>query len=83
MKQKTIEFGQEFKPVKVDINKDDQELFNQNYINDLTKIIKTNSTVPTHTPRKLIDCFYLRWDGSNTYELYVYINNSWKKTSLT
>ncbi len=59
-----------------------QEIFNQDYINDLTRLLKTNLTVPTHIPKKFIDCFYLYWDGSTTYELYIYINNSWKKTSL-
>lgn len=60
-----------------------QEMFNQEYINDLTGLLKTNLTIPTHTPKKFIDCFYLYWDGSTTYELYIYISNSWKKTSLT
>jgi len=60
-----------------------QNLFNQVYINDLTKLIKTNLTIPTHTPRKFIDCFYLYWNGTTTYELYIYINNSWKKTTLS
>lgn len=59
-----------------------QEMFNQEYINDLTGLLKTNLTIPTHTPKKFIDCFYLYWDGSTTYELYIYISNSWKKTSL-
>ncbi|NCD00250.1 MAG: hypothetical protein EOL95_11195 [Bacteroidia bacterium] len=60
-----------------------QEMFNQEYINDLTELLKTNLTIPTHTPKKFIDCFYLYWDGSTTYELYIYTSNSWKKTSLT
>lgn len=62
---------------------DTQSIFNQEYINDLTRLLKTNSTVPTHIPRKFIDCFYLYWDGLTTYELYIYINNSWKKTTLS
>lgn len=61
---------------------DTQEFFNQNFINDLTKIIKTNSAVPSYIPKKFIDCFYLYFDGATTYELYVYINNSWKKCVL-
>lgn len=69
----------EFKPITFDT----QELFNQTYINDLTNLLKTNLSVPTYIPKKFIDCFYLYWDGSTTYELYIYINNSWKKTSLT
>jgi len=60
-----------------------QEMFNQEYINDLIGLLKTNLTIPTHIPKKFIDCFYLYWDGSTTYELYIYISNSWKKTSLT
>jgi len=69
----------EFKPIEFDT----QQLFNQTYINDLTNLLKTNLSVPTYIPKKFIDCFYLYWDGSTTYELYIYINNSWKKTSLT
>lgn len=76
----------EIKEIKTKINNvvfDTQSQFNQQYINDLTKIIKTNTTVPTHTPKKFIDCFYLYWDGSTTYELYLYISNSWKKVTLS
>ena len=62
---------------------DKQELFNQIYINDLTRVIKTNLTIPTHTPKKFIDCIYLYFDGSTTYELYLYINNTWKKVTLS
>ena len=62
---------------------DTQELFNQSYINDLSKLLKTNTSVPTHVPKKFIDCFYLYWDESTTYELYVYISNSWKKVTLS
>lgn len=69
----------EFKPIEFDT----QQLFNQTYINDLTNLLKTNLSVPTYIPKKFIDCFYIYWDGSTTYELYIYINNSWKKTSLT
>jgi hypothetical protein len=62
---------------------DSQEMFNQEYINDLMQLLKTNTAVPTHTPRKLIDCIYLYWDGSTTYELYLYINNTWKRVTLS
>lgn len=61
---------------------DTQELFNQSLINDLKKIIVTNSATPTHTPKKFLDCFYLYNSGA-TYELYVYIANSWKKVTLS
>lgn len=80
--------NKEFKPIKLETTEnkpivfDTQQMFNQEYINDLTGLLKTNSTIPAYIPKKLIDCFYLYWDGSTTYELYIYINNSWKKTSL-
>jgi len=62
---------------------DNQSNFNQIYINDLTKIFKTNTVVPTHIPKKLLDCIYLYWDGATTYKLYLYINNTWKSTNLS
>lgn len=74
--------NEEIKSENKEIIFETQELFNQSYINDLTKLIKTNSTVPTHIPRKFIDCFHLYYDGTTTYELYIYINNSWKKCVL-
>lgn len=79
---KQIKF-QKIKSENKDIKFDTQELFNQPYINDLTQLLKTHQTIPTHTPKKLIDCFYLYWDGSTTYELYLYINNTWKKVILS
>ena len=62
---------------------DNQDKFNQTYINDLRDVIKTNTSIPTHTPKKFIDCIYLYWDGTTTYELYIYINNTWKKVALS
>jgi len=74
------------KPVVTDnqpIQFDTQNIFNQEYINDLTRLLKTNLTIPTHKPKKFIDCFYLYWDGATTYKLYIYINNSWLSTTLS
>lgn len=80
MENKTIKpVIQENKPIQFDT----QGIFNQEYINDLTRLLKTNLSVPTYIPRKFIDCFYLYWDGSTTYKLYIYINNSWKSTTLS
>ena len=62
---------------------DTQTEFNQVYINDLVKLLKTHSTIPTHTPKKLLDCIYLYYDGDTTYELYLYISNTWKKVTLS
>lgn len=78
-KIKTQKINTENKQIKFDT----QDLFNQEYINDLTQMLKTNTSIPTHTPKKFIDCFYLYWDSSTTYELYIYINNSWKKITLS
>ena len=69
----------EFKPIQFDT----QQIFNQAYINDLSQLLKTNTSIPTNTPKKFLDCFYLYWDGSTTYSLYIYINNSWKSVTLS
>ena len=81
-KQKTLKI-QDIKTENKPIMFDTQQMFNQEYINDLTGLLKTNLTIPTHTPRKFIDCFYLYFDGTSTYELYIWINNSWKKVTLS
>lgn len=62
----------------------DQELnkSNQRYINDLKRVLQTHSTIPTHEPKKLLDCIWLYKDGA-TYRLYIYINNEWKYSALT
>jgi hypothetical protein len=67
--------------IKIGYNK--KELLNDFYIEDLKNLLKTNSTIPTHTPKKFVDCFWLYYDGATTYELYVYINNEWKKAALS
>jgi hypothetical protein len=51
------------------------------YINDLKFPFKINTSVPTHTPKKFIDMFWIR-DNSGTMELYVYVG-SWKKVTIT
>ena len=50
-----MELGKEYKKTNID----EKQLANNNYINDLTRLLKTNSTIPTHTPKKFMDCFYL------------------------
>lgn len=71
------------KEITVGIDKPQEDLSNQFYIDDLKRLIKTNSTVPTHTPKKFLDCFWFYWDGTTTYRLYIYINNEWKYTTLS
>jgi hypothetical protein len=68
---------------KIDLSQENKDLSNQLYLDDLKRVIKTNTSKPTHTPKKFVDCFWLYWDGLTTYELYIYINNSWKKTVLS
>lgn len=66
-----------------------QELISEDEIVDvrdafnmLIKNIKTQSTVPTYTPRNYKEQFVFYDDGSNQ-RLYIYINNSWKYTALS
>jgi len=54
---------------------------NDQYIKDLKFLPKINTTIPTHTPKKFIDMFWIR-DNSGTMELYVYVG-SWKKVTIT
>lgn len=57
------------------INNDDK------YIKDLKFPLTVNTSVPTHTPLKFIDMFWIR-DNAGTREFYVYIG-SWKKVNLS
>jgi len=66
------------KEITIGIDKPQEDLSNQFYIDDLKKLIKTNTEVPTHTPKKFIDMFYLR-DNSGTNEIYMFINNTWEQ----
>lgn len=56
---------------------------NQIFTKDLKDVLKTHSTLPTYTPKMFIDSFYLYFDGTTTYRLYIYINNEWKYTTLS
>jgi hypothetical protein len=55
---------------------------NEKYLDDLKRLLKTHSAVPTHEPKKLTEQFYL-YKNDTTYRLYVYINNEWKYTNLS
>jgi len=66
------------KEITIGIDKPQEDLSNQFYIDDLKRLIKTNTEVPTHTPKKFIDMFYLR-DNSGTNEIYMFINNTWEQ----
>ena len=80
---KPKEFGEQKDRIDIDISQTQKTSINDLYVRDLFQLLTTHSTIPTHTPKKLIDCFYLYWDGSTTYELYIYINNAWKKATLS
>jgi len=66
------------KEITIGIDKPQEDLSNQFYIDDLKRLVKTNTEVPTHTPKKFVDMFYIR-DNSGTNELYMFINNTWEK----
>ena len=74
---------EEFKPINIEISAEQTNQFNQDYIDGLVDLLPTHSTIPTHIPNRFVDCIWAYWDGATTYELYIYINNSWKKTTLT
>lgn len=61
---------------------DSQPEFNQSFIDDLTKIKQHGTTAPTYTPKKFIDQIYFYDDGVDR-KLYLYINNTWRSTTLT
>ncbi len=79
-KKKPIEGGSEFKGVSIDIDSDIKGMTNDRYINDLKNVIPTNTTAPTHTPKKFYDCFY--WD-STASKLYIYVGGAWKDVTIT
>lgn len=66
------------KEITVGIDKPQEDLSNQVYIEDFKRLIKTNTEVPTHIPKKFVDIFYVR-NNSGTNELYMFINNTWEK----
>lgn len=80
MKTKEFEFKIEKK--EVDINSQEKERVNDKYIDDLKYLLTTNSTVPTHIPRKWYEQFWLYKNGAD-YKLYIYINNEWKSVTLS
>lgn len=51
---------------------------NNQYIDDLKYPIKINTSVPTHQPKKFVDCFWVR-DNSGTKELYIFVGGAWEK----
>ena len=53
------------------------------FLDDLRSLFKTHSSIPTHTPKKLIDCIYFYHDNASTYRIYVYLNNEWKYSNLS
>ena len=55
--------------------------FNQAIINSLLSILKTNSDIPTYTPTKFLEQFYL-YKNNTDYRLYIYLNNEWKYSNL-
>ena len=48
----------------------------------LSRVKKHRATVPTHTPRNLLEQFELYENGAD-YRLYVYLNGTWRYVTLT
>ena len=48
------------------------------YINDLKFPFKINTSVPTHQPKKFVDCFWVR-DNAGTKELYIFVGGTWEQ----
>jgi hypothetical protein len=67
--------------INMDINKEIKNLEINRYIDDLRFPLKINTSVPTHSPKKWIDCFWVR-DNAGTMELYIYIGG-WKKITTS
>lgn len=88
--EKTIQFGEKFKPVDIIISDDKQKETNQIYINDLINLKKHRTTAPTIgtgaitdlVPKKFIDQIQFYFNGSD-YRVYFFINNTWKYIDLT
>lgn len=81
----------EDKTIEIDYSKNNNQVSSQNlnsqdYINskfmEVLRIKKHSSIAPTYTPKNFFEQFYFYDDGANRY-LYIYINNAWRKTSLT
>ena len=46
------------------------------------RILQHVTTSPTHTPKNFFEQIVILNNGA-TYELYIYVNGSWKKTVLS
>jgi len=77
--EKTIEAGGEFNGVKIEINPEVSAMDDRNYVDDFRGIIPINSTAPTHTPRKWVDCFY---EDGTANKFYAYIDGAWQQLAL-
>jgi hypothetical protein len=68
--------------IDVKIDSDIQQNVDFNYVEDLKFIKKTLDSAPTLKPKKFVDQIQLVYVGG-AYELHAYINNTWKKVTLT
>lgn len=64
------------------ITYNNQEEFNQVFIDDLIKLKSFITVAPTFIPKKFIEQIQFFYDGTD-YKVYFYINNNWKSIILT
>jgi len=90
-KQELLELQKQGKIIIVENKSDDNTRQSQNsstpseyqaLLQNLRKIKKTISGVPTFTPRSFFDQFQIYVNGS-TRRLYVYADGSWRYVTLT
>jgi hypothetical protein len=77
----TEQKGTEPKKTEAKFSFEEKERIRDLYFDSLKKVMKTNSSTPSHTPKNFLECFYLYKSGS-TYRLYIYIDNTWKYINL-
>lgn len=78
--KKEFEKVKEEKPaIVLEVEKKEEELFKtEPRIENITGLIKDESSAPTHTPRNFREQIYTYLSGT-TYRLYWYIKDAWKK----
>ena len=79
----------EDKTIEIDYSKNNNQVSSQNlntkdFVNskfmEQYQIKKHGTTIPTYSPKSFQEQFYFYDDGTNRY-LYIYINNTWRRTS--
>jgi hypothetical protein len=53
-----------------------------NILDLLSRVKRHRTTAPTHTPKNFLDQIEFYHNGAD-YKIYVYLDGTWKSTSLT